>query len=158
MSIEAAPVARGPIPRAKITKAAGRWPAAGPDDLGQEPSRIRRSAAEARPSFVLKYSFRRHQRYYTIGRYGILTVDEARNEARAARTRRVWRRPLTDAHDRSACGGSPHSRATLRPVPLPRAFVQARQEGVELDHRPLEYPSARRSAHRVTARGERIRG
>jgi integrase len=34
------------------------------------------------PSFVLKYSFRGRQRFYTIGRHGVLTVDEARNEAR----------------------------------------------------------------------------
>jgi integrase len=34
------------------------------------------------PSFVLKCSFRGRQRFYTIGRYGVLTVDEARNEAR----------------------------------------------------------------------------
>ena len=34
------------------------------------------------PSFVLKYSFRGRQRFYTIGRHGVLTVDEGRNEAR----------------------------------------------------------------------------
>jgi integrase len=34
------------------------------------------------PFFVLKYSFRGRQRFYTIGRYGVRTVDEARNEAR----------------------------------------------------------------------------
>jgi Arm DNA-binding domain len=34
------------------------------------------------PSFVLKYTFRKRQRFYTIGRYRILMVEEARNEAR----------------------------------------------------------------------------
>src|ERR1700679_823749 len=34
------------------------------------------------PSFVLKYTFRRRQRFYTIGRHGIFTVDQARTEAR----------------------------------------------------------------------------
>lgn len=34
------------------------------------------------PFFVLKYTFRGRQRFYTIGRHGILTVDQARNEAR----------------------------------------------------------------------------
>ena len=33
-------------------------------------------------SFVLKYSFRGRQRFYTIGRHGVITVDEARTEAR----------------------------------------------------------------------------
>jgi integrase len=33
-------------------------------------------------SFVLKFAFNRRQRFYTIGRFGILTVDQARNEAR----------------------------------------------------------------------------
>jgi integrase len=34
------------------------------------------------PSFVLKYPFRGRQRFYTIGRHGVLTVDQARTEAR----------------------------------------------------------------------------
>jgi integrase len=34
------------------------------------------------PSFVLKYTFRGRQRFYTIGRHGVLTVDHARTEAR----------------------------------------------------------------------------
>jgi integrase len=34
------------------------------------------------PSFVLKYVFRGRQRFYTIGRHGALTVDQARTEAR----------------------------------------------------------------------------
>jgi site-specific recombinase XerD len=34
------------------------------------------------PSFVLKYAFRGRQRFYTIGRHGVLTVDQARTEAR----------------------------------------------------------------------------
>ena len=34
------------------------------------------------PSFVLKYTFRGRQRFYTIGRHGLMTADEARIEAR----------------------------------------------------------------------------
>jgi len=34
------------------------------------------------PSFVLKYTFRGRQRFYTIGRHGVLTVEQARTEAR----------------------------------------------------------------------------
>jgi len=34
------------------------------------------------PSFVLKYSFRGRQRFYTIGRHGIVTVDQARTDAK----------------------------------------------------------------------------
>jgi len=34
------------------------------------------------PSFVLKYVFRSRQRFYMIGRYGVVTVDQARTEAR----------------------------------------------------------------------------
>jgi hypothetical protein len=82
MSIEVAAVAHGPIPRAKITKRLVDGLRPGQTiwdkDLAGFGVRLQRRD----PSFVLKYSFRRHQRYYTIGRYGILTVDEARNEAR----------------------------------------------------------------------------
>jgi integrase len=41
---------------------------------------VRRQRRDA--SFVLKYSFRGRQRFYTIGRHGIITVEEARNDAR----------------------------------------------------------------------------
>ncbi|HEY8008758.1 MAG TPA: tyrosine-type recombinase/integrase [Methylocella sp.] len=41
---------------------------------------VRRQRRNA--SFVLKYSFRGRQRFYTIGRHGLITVDEARTEAR----------------------------------------------------------------------------
>jgi integrase len=34
------------------------------------------------PYFILKYTFRGRQRFYTIGRHGILTVEQARTEAR----------------------------------------------------------------------------
>jgi integrase len=34
------------------------------------------------PSFVLKYSFQGRQRFYTLGRHGVVTVDQARTEAR----------------------------------------------------------------------------
>jgi hypothetical protein len=33
-------------------------------------------------SFVLKYSFRGRQRFYTLGRHGVVTVESARAEAR----------------------------------------------------------------------------
>ena len=33
-------------------------------------------------SFVVKYSFQGRQRFYTIGRHGVVTLDQARNEAR----------------------------------------------------------------------------
>jgi integrase len=82
MSIEAAAGVRGPVPRVKITKRVvdglRRGQTIWDKDLAGFGVRLQRRD----PSFVLKYSFRRHQRYYTIGRYGILTVDEARNEAR----------------------------------------------------------------------------
>jgi Arm DNA-binding domain len=41
---------------------------------------VRRQRRDA--SFVLKYLFRRRQRFYTIGRHGIITVEEARTDAR----------------------------------------------------------------------------
>jgi hypothetical protein len=41
---------------------------------------VRRQCRDA--SFVLKYLFRGRQRFYTIGRHGIITVDEARTDAR----------------------------------------------------------------------------
>lgn len=41
---------------------------------------VRRQRRNA--SFVLKYTFRGRQRFYTIGRHGLITVDEARIEAR----------------------------------------------------------------------------
>jgi integrase len=41
---------------------------------------VRRQRRNA--SFVLKYTFQGRQRFYTIGRHGLLTVDEARTEAR----------------------------------------------------------------------------
>jgi hypothetical protein len=41
---------------------------------------VRRQRRNA--SFVLKYTFRGRQRFYTIGRHGLMTVDEARIEAR----------------------------------------------------------------------------
>ncbi|MFZ3327986.1 MAG: tyrosine-type recombinase/integrase [Methylocella sp.] len=41
---------------------------------------VRRQRRDA--SFVLKYSFRGRQRFYTIGRHGIITVEEARTDAR----------------------------------------------------------------------------
>jgi Arm DNA-binding domain len=82
MSIEVAAVARGPILRVKITKRLVDSLRPGQTiwdkDLAGFGVRLQRRD----PSFVLKYSFRRRQRFYTIGRYGILTVDEARNEAR----------------------------------------------------------------------------
>jgi integrase len=34
------------------------------------------------PSFVLKYTIRGRQRFYTIGRHGVFTVEQARTEAR----------------------------------------------------------------------------
>jgi integrase len=34
------------------------------------------------PFFVLKYTFRSRQRFYTIGRHGVFSVDQARTEAR----------------------------------------------------------------------------
>jgi hypothetical protein len=34
------------------------------------------------PFFVLKYTFRGRQRFYTIGRHGVFTADQARTEAR----------------------------------------------------------------------------
>jgi integrase len=41
---------------------------------------VRRQRRDA--SFVLKYLFRGRQRFYTIGRHGIITVEEARTDAR----------------------------------------------------------------------------
>jgi hypothetical protein len=41
---------------------------------------VRRQRRNA--SFVLKYTFRGRQRFYTIGRHGLMTADEARIEAR----------------------------------------------------------------------------
>jgi integrase len=41
---------------------------------------VRRQRRDA--SFVLKYSFRGRQRFYTIGRHGVLTVEAGRAEAR----------------------------------------------------------------------------
>ncbi len=41
---------------------------------------VRRQRRNA--SFVLKYTIRGRQRFYTIGRHGLITVDEARTEAR----------------------------------------------------------------------------
>jgi hypothetical protein len=37
---------------------------------------------ERHPSFVLKYSFRGRQRFYTLGRHGLISVNQARHEAR----------------------------------------------------------------------------
>jgi hypothetical protein len=41
---------------------------------------VRRQRRNA--SFVLKYTFRGRQRFYTIGRHGLITVEEARSDAR----------------------------------------------------------------------------
>jgi integrase len=41
---------------------------------------VRRQRRDA--SFVLKYTIQRRQRFYTIGRHGVFTVETARNEAR----------------------------------------------------------------------------
>ncbi|MDX2244318.1 MAG: site-specific integrase [Leptolyngbyaceae cyanobacterium bins.302] len=46
-----------------------------------------RTFPSGRKSFVLKYRFERRQRWYTIGRYGDLTLDEARRNAQKIRAR-----------------------------------------------------------------------
>ena len=40
------------------------------------------NSLKASGSVALKYSFRGRQRFYTIGRHGIITVEEARTDAR----------------------------------------------------------------------------
>jgi hypothetical protein len=82
MSNENAAVTSGPALRVRITKRLVDALRPGQTVWDKEVAGFGVRLQRRDPSFVLKYTFRGRQRFYTSGRHGIVTVDEARNEAR----------------------------------------------------------------------------
>ena len=82
MSKEIVTVTSGPVSRLRITKRLVDALRPGQTVWDKEIAGFGVRLQRRDPSFVLKYTFRGRQRFYTIARHGILTVDEARNEAR----------------------------------------------------------------------------